>query len=121
MRLNRLGGDWTSAFYRSRIADHLTILMAIALPWSTTIFGMITVLWLITLATVINVQCFRAQLQRPACWLPVALFSLAALGMLWADAPWDARLHTLGSMVKLLALPLFMHCLLYTSDAADEL
>ena len=109
MRLNRLGGDWTSAFYRSRIADHLAILMAFSLPWSTTIFGVFTVLWLITLATVIDAQQFWAQLQRPACWLPVALFCLAALGMLWADAPWAARLHTVGSMVKLLALPLLMY------------
>ena len=109
MRLNQLGGDWTSAFYRSRIADHLTILMAIALPWSTTIFGMFTILWLITLTTVTDVQRLRAQLQRPTCWLPIALFSLAVLGMLWADAPWGARLHTLGSMVKLLAVPLLMN------------
>lgn len=109
MRLNRLTADWTSVPRRSRMADHLAVLMAISLPWSTTVFGVFTVLWLITLATVIDARQFRMQFHRPACWLPVALFCLAALGMLWADAPWGARLHTVGSMVKLLAIPLLIY------------
>lgn len=109
MRLNWLTVDWTSPSHRSRTADHLAILMAISLPWSTTIFGFFTVLWLVTLVTVIDAQQFWAQLYRPACWLPVALFCVAALGMLWADVPWDARLRTVGSMVKLLALPLLIY------------
>jgi O-antigen ligase len=91
------------------MADYLVVLMALSLPWSTTIFGVFTALWLITLVTVIDVQQFRAQLQRPVCWLPVALFCLAAVGMLWADAPWVARVHATGSMVKLLAIPLLIH------------
>lgn len=83
--------------------------MAFSLPWSTTIFGVVTVLWLITLVTAIDAQQFRTQLRRPAYWLAVALFCLAAIGMLWADAPWAARVHATGSMVKLLAIPLLMH------------
>jgi hypothetical protein len=59
--------------------------------------------------TVIEAQQFWAQLRRPACWLPVALFCLAAVGMLWADAAWADRTHAAGSMVKLLAIPLLMH------------
>ncbi|MCP2000995.1 O-antigen ligase family protein [Nitrobacter winogradskyi] len=101
--------DWTGAAHRSRMADHLAVLMAISLPWSTTIFGVFTVLWLITLLTVIDARQFRLQFRRPAYWLPVALFCLAALGMLWADAPWAARIHAAGSVVKLLAIPLLMH------------
>ncbi|WP_245256902.1 O-antigen ligase [Nitrobacter sp. Nb-311A] len=91
------------------MADHLAVLMAFSLPWSTTIFGVFTVLWLIALLTVIDAQQFRAQFRRPVYWLPVALFCLAALGMLWADATWAARIHAAGSMVKLLAIPLLMH------------
>ncbi len=109
MRLNQLMADWTGAAHRSRMADHLAVLMAISLPWSTTIFGVFTVLWLITLLTVIDARQFRLQFRRPAYWLPVALFCLAALGMLWADAPWAARIHAAGSVVKLLAIPLLMH------------
>lgn len=109
MRIQQAMGDWVSASHRSRMAHHLAILMAISLPWSTTIFGVFTVLWFIALATGIAVEHLQDQLRLPACWLPVALFCLAAFGMLWADAPWGARLHTVGSMVKLLAIPLLMH------------
>lgn len=109
MRLNVLWDSCTRAAHRSRMADHLAILMALSLPWSTTIFGAFTVLWLITLVTVVDAQQFRLQLRRSAYWLPVALFSLAALGMLWADATWATRIHVVGSMVKLLAIPLLMH------------
>jgi O-antigen ligase len=83
--------------------------MAVSLPWSTTIFGIFTALWVVILVTVIDARQFWTQLYRPACWLPVALFCVAALGMLWADAPWDTRFHTVGSMVKLLALPLLIY------------
>jgi O-antigen ligase len=83
--------------------------MAVSLPWSTTFFGIFTTLWLIALATVIDAQQVRVQFLRLFCWLPIALFSLAVIGMFWADAPWGARLHTVGSMVKLLAVPLFVH------------
>lgn len=91
------------------MADLLAILMAVSLPWSTTIFGVFTVLWLITLVTVIDAQQIEAQLRRPASWLPIALVCLAAVGMLWADAAWGARVHAAGSMVKLLAIPLLIY------------
>jgi O-antigen ligase len=91
------------------MADLLAILMAISLPWSTTIFGVFTVLWVIALATVIDARQIQEQLRRPASWLPVALAGLAAIGMLWADAAWGARVHAAGSVVKLLAIPLLMY------------
>ena len=104
-----LRDSWNSVSHRSRMADHLAVLMALSLPWSTTIFGVFTVLWLITVVTVTDARSIRLQFRRPACWLPVALFCLAALGMLWADGPWAAGIHAVGSMVKLLAIPLLMH------------
>jgi hypothetical protein len=109
MKFSGHKNDWTSVSHRSKLADHFAILMALSLPWSTTIFGVLTILWLITLMTVIEAQQFWAQLRRPACWLPVAVFCLGAIGMLWADAPWAARTHAAGSMIKLLAIPLLMH------------
>jgi O-antigen ligase len=91
------------------MAEHLAILMAISLPWSTTVFGLFTVLWLVTLSTVVDPQRFLEQLRRPESWLPVALFCVAAAGMLWANASWAARLHAAGSMIKLLAVPLLIY------------
>lgn len=102
-------GDWGSALHRSRLADQFAMLMAISLPWSTTVLGIFTALWLITLATVIDIFQFRKQLSRPACWLPVALFCLAVVGMAWADAPLGARTNAVGTMAKLLAIPLLIY------------
>jgi hypothetical protein len=109
MWTHRLWGDWASVSRRSRLADQFAILMAISLPWSTTALGIFTVLWLIILATVIDIFQFRKQLSRPACWLPVALFCLAVVGMAWADAPLGARTNAVGTMAKLLAIPLLIY------------
>jgi O-antigen ligase len=40
--------------------------------------------------------------------LPVALFALAALGMLWADVPFKERIKGIDSFLKLLTIPLLM-------------
>ena len=100
---------WISAPRRSQMADQFAMLMAISLPWSTTILGIFTTLWLITLAMVIDLTQFRKQFHHPVCWLPVALFGLAVVGMLWADAPWGARVHAAGTIAKLLAIPLLIY------------
>lgn len=107
--MTKFGRNWSNALRRSRMADQLAMLMAISLPWSTTILGIFTVLWLITLATVIDISQFRKQLRRPACWLPIALFCLAVAGMAWADAPLAARTHAATTMAKLLAIPLLIY------------
>jgi len=109
MRLNRFVCDWSRISYRTSIADNLAVLMAVSLPWSTTIFGIFTTLWLIALATLIDLPHFQKRLRCPACWLPVSLFCLAVVGTLWADAPWGDRLHAAGSMTKLLAIPLLIY------------
>jgi O-antigen ligase len=91
------------------MADQFAVLMAITLPWSTTILGVFTALWLTTFATVLDLSQFRKQFHRPVSWLPVALFGLAVVGMLWADAPWAARAHAAGTIAKLLAIPLLIY------------
>lgn len=91
------------------MADIFAILMAASLPWSTTIFGIFVVLWLIVLATTVDVHQLRETIGRPQSAIPVALFALAVVGMMWSDAPWAARIHATGSMVKLLAIPLLIY------------
>ena len=68
------------------------------------------VLWLAALAATLELRPFLRSLQRPICALPIALVALAALGTLWSDAPWNARLYALSPATKLLVLPfLFYH------------
>jgi O-antigen ligase len=41
--------------------------------------------------------------------LPIAFFSLAAVGTLCSDAPWGARLYAVGPTAKLLMLPVLLY------------
>jgi O-antigen ligase len=86
----------------ARIADWLAILVAVELPWSTTYAALFLALWaLATLAA----REFKDQAPTPAATLPVALWMLAVIGMLWADAPPAERFNGLSSLFKLLAIP----------------
>ena len=90
-------------------ADKFAALMAVSLPWSTTIFGISTILWLITLAGAIDVRQLGRLVTRLPSALPITLFCLAVVGMFWADVPWGARVHATGSLIKLLAIPLLIY------------
>jgi len=90
--------------------DLLAVLVAVLLPWSTSGVGIGMPLWLAALAATLELRPFLRSLLRPICVLPIALVALAALGTLWSDAPWGARLYALSPATKLLFLPfLFYH------------
>lgn len=90
--------------------DLIAVLVAVLLPWSTSGVAIGMVLWLVALATTLELRSFLRSLRRPICALPIAFFVLAVLGTLWSDAAWGARIHALGPVAKLLALPfLFYH------------
>ena len=89
--------------------DLLTVLIAIVLPWSTSGVAIAAVLWLIALIPTIELQAFRRSLTRPISALPIAIFALALVGTLWADASWHARLYAVGPTAKLLLLPLLLY------------
>jgi O-antigen ligase len=91
-------------------ADIFVILIALSLPWSTTLVAIFAVALLVTMARFPDARAFLRSLKRPVCALPVALFALAVLGTLWSDAPWGTRLYGVGPAAKLLMLPvLFYH------------
>ena len=90
--------------------DLVAVLVAVLLPWSTSGVGIGMVVWLAALAATLELRPFLRSLQRPICALPIALVALAALGTLWSDASWGARLYALSPATKLLVLPfLFYH------------
>ena len=91
-------------------SDVFIILIAISLPWSTSLVAIFAVAALVTMVPFFDVGAFLQALKRPVCSVPVALFALAAAGTLWSDAPWGARLYAVGPAAKLLMLPvLFYH------------
>lgn len=90
--------------------DIIAVVIAVLLPWSTSGVGIGIVVWLVALAATLELRPFLRSLQRPINAWPIALVALAALGTLWSDASWGARLHALSPATKLLVLPfLFYH------------
>jgi O-antigen ligase len=90
--------------------DIFFVLVALSLPWSTSLVAIFATAALVTMAPFFDGEAFLQALKRPASLLPVALFVLALVGTLWSDAPWGARLYAVGPAAKLLMVPvLFYH------------
>jgi O-antigen ligase len=101
---------WRDSAAWMTAADIFAILTALSLPWSTSLVAIFVLCWLATAAWILDYKVYFQSLKRPICALPVALFLLAAIGTLWSDASWAARLYAAGPAAKLLVLPgLFYH------------
>jgi O-antigen ligase len=90
------------------LADWLVVGVAIALPWSTTATGICIAAWLLVLLPTLDLSAIKREILTPAGGLPIALWCLGAIGMLWADVAWTARLGGLGGFNRLLAVPLLL-------------
>jgi len=96
-------------FDRQRLgkyADWLAVVVAVALPWSTSCTQVAVLLWLVTLAGSWNIAERCRERWMLAGALPVVLWALGALGMLWATVRLVERFAGLNSFHKLLAIPL---------------
>src|SRR5437868_4773643 len=100
---------WRDPVTWQKAADFVAVLIALALPWSTSLVGIFATVWLIAVLPTLDFRRFAELLKRPICALPVALFALAAVGTLWSDASWSARLYAVGPATKLLMLPLLFY------------
>jgi O-antigen ligase len=101
---------WRDPAAWSTTVDVFAILIALSLPWSTSLVAIFAAALLVSMAPFLDVRAFLRSLQRPICALPIAVFALAAAGTLWSDAPWNARLYAISPTAKLLVLPvLFYH------------
>jgi O-antigen ligase len=92
-----------------KTADICAVLVALSLPWSTSLVGIFAMAWLVTVAPTLDVRAFMELLKRPICALPMALFALAVIGTLWSDAAWSVRLYAISPTAKLLMLPLLFY------------
>jgi O-antigen ligase len=87
------------------VVDVGAILVALSLPWSTSLVAIFATVLLAAMVPFLDIKAFLQSLKRPICAVPIALFVLAAVGTLWSDAAWGARLYAIGPTVKLLVLP----------------
>jgi O-antigen ligase len=101
---------WRDPAAWATTVDIFAILVAVSLPWSTTLVAIFAAALLVSMAPFLDVKAFLQSLKRPICVLPIAFFVLAAVGTLWSNAPWGERLYAVGPAAKLLMLPvLFYH------------
>jgi len=92
----------------ARAADMLVVGIAVSLPWSVSATYILIGLWLVALIPTLDGRGLREALSMPAGVLPILLWVLGAVGMLWADASWPERLAGLDSFHRLLAIPLLL-------------
>ena len=101
---------WRDPAAWMKVSDIVAVLLALSLPWSTSLVGIFGAVLLITVAPTVELKGFLASLKRPISLLPIALFVLTLVGTLWSDAAWGARLYAVGPAAKFLVLPvLFYH------------
>ena len=100
---------WRDPAAWARAADIFAVLIALSLPWSTSLVGIFSFIWLAAVAPTLDFRLFLQSLKRPISALPIALFVLAAAGTLWSGASWGARLYAVGPVAKLLVLPFLFH------------
>ncbi len=92
----------------ARIADGLAAAVAVSLPWSTSATSILIVLWLFALVPTLDAAALRREIRSAAGGLPVLLWALGAIGMLWADVNWSERIAGLSGFHKLLLIPLLL-------------
>jgi len=100
-----------SGLDRSRwmaVVDWLAVGVAVSLPWSTSVTAVLVALWILAVLPTLEMSAVRRELTNPAAFLPVLLWVLAAIGMLWADVSWLARFSGLGGFNRLLVIPLLL-------------
>jgi O-antigen ligase len=100
---------WRDPAFWSKASDIVAVLIALTLPWSTSLVGIFGVVFVLAVEPTIEWRAFLASLWRPVSALPIALFVLAVVGTLWSDAPWGARGFAIGPLVKFLVLPLLVY------------
>jgi O-antigen ligase len=100
---------WRDPAAWAKTADIVAVLIALSLPWSTSLVGIFAIIWVIAVARTLDLKAFIESLKRPICALPIVLFALACVGTLWSDAEWGTRLYAVGPTAKLLMLPLLLY------------
>jgi O-antigen ligase len=90
------------------VADGLAAAVAVSLPWSTSATGILIALWLVALVPTLDAAALRREVMSPAGGLPILLWGIGALGMLWADVSWSERIAGMSGFHKLLMIPLLL-------------
>jgi O-antigen ligase len=84
------------------------IATAFFLPFSTSGQAIAVSVFAILALLTLDRDRFITTMQKPAAWLPVALFALIAVGVLWSMLPLGSAIKWVGPYAKLLLIPLLL-------------
>jgi O-antigen ligase len=82
------------------------IATAFTLPLSTTGQNITVAIFMVLALITLDVARFRATLRSAAGYLPVALFALILIGVLWSMQPYGLAIRSVSPYAKLLLIPL---------------
>jgi O-antigen ligase len=91
-----------------RFADWAAVAVAVSLPWSTSATVILVVVWFLAVLPTFDAAAVKRELATTAGGLPVLLWVLAAIGLLWADVGWRERFEGLVPFSRLLLIPLLL-------------
>jgi O-antigen ligase len=84
------------------------IATAFTLPFTTSGQAIAVSIFAVLALLTLDRDRFVATLRRPAAYLPVALFALILIGVLWSMQPLGGAIRWVGPYAKLLLIPLVM-------------
>ena len=64
---------WRDPAAWAKAADIFAVLIALALPWSTSLVGIFSFIWLAAVAPTLDFRLFLQSLKRPISALPIGL------------------------------------------------
>ena len=98
-----------------QVADVAAIAVVVSLAWSTSLSSILIGLWILAMLRFLSrsrlqksISDLRKTLATFAGGLPVLLWLVAVVGMVWADVSWPERLHGLGGFHRLLCIPVLL-------------
>jgi O-antigen ligase len=91
-----------------RFADWSAVAVAVSLPWSTSATVILVVVWFLAVFATLDAAAVKRELATGAGGLPVLLWVLAAIGLLWADVSWRERFDGLVPFSRLLLIPVLL-------------
>lgn len=89
----------------NRLAEPLAIAVIVSLPWSTSATSILIPLWLLALLPTLDWKSIRAEITTAAGGLPLVLWALGVLGLIWADVSVSERINGINAFHKLLVIP----------------
>ena len=104
----------------SQLSRWLAVGVAASLPWSTSAAAIIIALWAISALPVLRYSLLKNSVLSPAGGLPVLLWLIAAVAMVWADVTWSESLHAMRGFHKLLVLPFVLRSVYVSLKNLDQ-